>query len=47
MEKHQGMPPAEVQKAFGEFLKRLHHTPPLPHGGNTSRDIPQEKRPHD
>jgi hypothetical protein len=47
MEKHQGMPAAEVQQAFGEFLKRLRHTPPLPHGGNESRDIPQEKRPHD
>jgi hypothetical protein len=47
MEKHQGMPAAEVQKAFGEFLKRLRHTPRLPHGGNESRDIPQEKRPHD
>jgi hypothetical protein len=47
MEKHQGMPAAEVQKAFGQFMKRLQHTPPLPHGGDESRDIPQEKRPHD
>lgn len=47
MEKHQGMSPAELQHAFGEFLGRLHTSPPLPRGGDESRDIRQEKRPHD
>src|SRR5262249_49861181 len=47
MEKHQGMPPAELQRAFGEFLERLRKAPPLPRGGDESRDIAQEKRRHD
>jgi hypothetical protein len=46
MEKHQGMQPAELQQAFGEFLKRLSSAPRLPRGGEESRDIPQEKRRH-
>jgi hypothetical protein len=40
MEKHQGMPAAELQHAFGEFLERLHKAPPLPPGGDQSRDVP-------
>jgi hypothetical protein len=47
MEKHQGVPAAELQREFGEFLERLRKAPPLPRGGDESRDIPQEKRPHD
>jgi hypothetical protein len=47
MEKHQGTPPAELQRAFGEFLARLRRAPPLPPGGDESRDIPQERRRHD
>jgi hypothetical protein len=46
MEKHQGLPAAELQQAFGLFLKRLEAAPPLPHGGDESRDIPQERRPN-
>ncbi len=46
MEKHQGMPAAELQQAFGAFLKKLETAPPLPHGGDESRDIPQERRPN-
>jgi hypothetical protein len=46
MEKHQGLPAAELQQAFGLFLKRLETAPPLPHGGDESRDIPQERRPN-
>jgi hypothetical protein len=47
MEKHQGMPAAELQRAFGAFLERLRKAPPLPRGGGESRDIPQDRRPHD
>lgn len=47
IEKHQGAPAAEVQRAFGEFLQRLRKAPPLPRGGDERRDIPQERRPHD
>jgi hypothetical protein len=46
MEKHQGMHPADLQHAFGEFLKRLRHSPHLPRGGDECRDIPQEQLPH-
>jgi hypothetical protein len=47
LEKHQATPTVELQLAFREFLKRLRHAPPLPRGGDESRDIPQENRPHD
>ena len=47
MEKNQGTSPAELQRAFGEFLERLRKAPPLPRGGDESRAIPQEKRRHD
>ncbi len=47
MEDHQGMPAAELQRAFGEFLTRLRNTPGLPRGGEVSRDIPQERLRHE
>jgi hypothetical protein len=47
MEKHQGKPAVELQRAFGEFMDRLRKAPPLPRGGDESRDIPQDRRPHD
>jgi hypothetical protein len=47
MEKHQGKPAAELQRAFGEFMDRLRKAPPLPRGGDESRNIPQDRRPHD
>ncbi len=47
MVQHQGKPPAEIQRAFGDFYNRLRNSPPLPRGGKPSREIPQENRPHD
>jgi hypothetical protein len=48
MERHQGMPAAELQVAFGRFLERLRHAPKLSRGGQMKRnDIVQERRPHD
>jgi len=47
MEKHEGVPAAELQRAFREFYQRLSKSPALPRGGNQSRDIRQEKIPHD
>jgi len=47
MEKHQGMPAAELQQAFGAFLTRLRNAPPLARGGEVSRDIPQERLRHE
>jgi hypothetical protein len=47
MEKHEGMPAAELQLAFGEFLKKLRNAPPLPRGGDETRVIAQERRRHD
>ena len=47
MEKHQGLPAAELQRAFGEFLERLRKSPSLPRGGGESRDIRQEKIRHE
>jgi hypothetical protein len=47
IQRHQGRPAAEVQGAFGEFYERLRQTPGLRRGGDESRDIRQEKIPHD
>jgi hypothetical protein len=47
MEKHQDMPAPELQQAFGEFYERLRKSPGLPRGGDQSRDIRQEKLPHE
>jgi hypothetical protein len=47
MDKHQGMPPAELQRAFGEFMQRLRRSPGLARGGDESRYIAQEQRRHD
>src|SRR5262249_276639 len=47
MDKHQGMPPAELQQAFGRFLERLRKAPSPVRGGEESRCITQERRPHD
>ena len=47
MEKHQGLPAAELQKAFGEFYRKLRLSPELPRGGAPERQIRQEKIPHD
>jgi hypothetical protein len=47
MEKHQGIPGAELQQAFGEFIEKLRKAPPLPRGGDELRDIPQDRRRHD
>ncbi|HKE22702.1 MAG TPA: hypothetical protein VKB88_09955 [Bryobacteraceae bacterium] len=47
MEKQQGRPAADIQRNFAEFYDRLRRSPGLPRGGTPSRNIPQEKRPHD
>jgi hypothetical protein len=47
IERYQGRPASEVQCAFGEFYQRLHKSPGLRRGGDESRNIPQEKVPHD
>jgi hypothetical protein len=47
MERHQGLPPAELQREFGKFVERLLKAPQLLRGGDETRDIRQEKRPHD
>jgi hypothetical protein len=47
IEKHQGEPPAEMQRAFGALLHALTHaSPPLAGGDETDR-MPQENRPHE
>jgi hypothetical protein len=47
MERHEGRPAAEVQRAFGEFYAALRKSPGLRRGGDESRDIRQERIPHD
>lgn len=47
MEKHQGMPAEKLRQEFGGFLQKLRQAPSLPRGGEETRDILQEKRPHD
>jgi len=47
LERTQGMAPADMQDAFRQFEGRLRKTPPVRRGGEESRDIAQEKRPHD
>jgi hypothetical protein len=37
MEKHQGMPGAELQQAFDKFLERLRNSPPLVRGSDERR----------
>ena len=47
IEKHQGKPPAEMQREFGALIHSMTHAvPPLP-GGDESKGTPQENRPHD
>lgn len=47
IEQHQGQRPEEVQRAFGRFYEKLLKSPGLRRGGDESRDIRQEKIPHD
>jgi hypothetical protein len=47
IEKHQGRPPAELQRKFGALLQSIREAPlPLP-GGDESERMPQENRPHE
>jgi hypothetical protein len=47
IEKHQGRPPAELQREFGALLQSIREAPlPLP-GGDESERMPQENRPHE
>lgn len=47
MEKHQGLPADELQRAFGRFVERLRDSAPLRRGGEAGQDTRQEMRPHD
>jgi hypothetical protein len=45
--KHQGKPPADMQREFGALLQSITDSPlPLP-GGDESDRMPQENRPHE
>jgi hypothetical protein len=47
IEKHQGKPPAEMQRAFGVLIQALSRAPlPVP-GGDELERTPQENRPHE
>ena len=47
IEKHQGKPPAEMQREFGALIHSMTRAlPPLP-GGDGSKGTRQENRPHD
>jgi hypothetical protein len=47
IEKHQGKPPAELQRAFGALLDSMKRAPLPLAGGDESERIAQENRPHD
>jgi hypothetical protein len=47
IEKHQGEPPAELQRAFCALLQALKHAPPPLAGGDEADRMPQENRPHE
>jgi hypothetical protein len=44
---HQGLPPAELQRAFGQLLCSLDKAPLPPPGGLPSEKTPAEDRPHE
>jgi hypothetical protein len=47
IEKHQGKPPAEMQREFGVLVHALSQAPPPVPGGDESHRTPQENRPHE
>jgi len=47
IEKHQGQPPAEIQREFGALLQAMAKAPPPVPGGDESHRMPQEDRGHD
>jgi len=47
IERLQGKPPAETQRAFGALLQALTHAPGALAGGDESDRTPQENRPHE
>jgi hypothetical protein len=47
LEKYQGRPPAEMQRAFGALLDSLKRAPLPPAGGDETERMPQENRPHE
>jgi hypothetical protein len=47
LEKHQGKPPADLQREFGTLLQSLKRTPLPPPGGDESDMTPQESLPHE
>jgi hypothetical protein len=47
IEKHQGKPPAEMQREFGALLESMKQAPLPLAGGDESKRTPQENRPHE
>jgi hypothetical protein len=47
IEKHQGKPPADLQREFGALLYSMSHAPLPLAGGDESLRMPQENRPHE
>ncbi len=47
VEKNQGRPAADVQRAFGDLLRALDKAPPPRPGGDAQNRTPQENRPHE
>jgi hypothetical protein len=47
IQKHQGRPPAELQREFGALLHALKTAPPPIPGGDEANRMPQENRPHE
>jgi hypothetical protein len=47
IEKHQGRPPAELQREFGALLQSIREAPLPLAGGDESERMPQENRPHE
>jgi hypothetical protein len=47
IEKHQGKPPAEMQREFGALLHSMTQAPLPLAGGDESKRMPQENRPHE
>jgi hypothetical protein len=47
IQRHQGRPPAELQREFGALLHALKTAPPPIPGGDEANRMPQENRPHE
>lgn len=47
IQEHQGKPAADMQREFGALLQSMSHAPSPLHGGDESKRMPQENRPHE